>query len=255
MPEGTDGAQAKRVVDAFDKLSSGLKASRADALVVIGTDHMMTFSYDAVPVFAIGAGAGFPSWGEAGSPKTTYRGLERLGDEVIGGMIDSGFDVVSVAEMRVDHAFACPLSFVLRDADIPILPIYVNCTVPPLPSLGRCLAFGRQLSNVLQRQSAVERVAVLGTGGLSHWVGLPQTGQINSAFDRKFLDHFEAGHLDQVSTWPSDDIITDAGNGAAEIRNWLVAAGAAGMGTARRLAYEPVSAWKTGIGLVELGDT
>ena len=80
---------------------------------------------------------------------------------------------------------------------------------------------------------------------------MPQTGRINDVFDRKFLTSFEAGDLDAIERFSSDEVIEQAGNGAAEIRNWLVAS-AATDGKAKRLAYEPVAAWKTGIGLVEL---
>jgi aromatic ring-opening dioxygenase catalytic subunit (LigB family) len=252
MPEGTDVAQAGRVFDAFAHLNRALKAAAPDVLVIVATDHMMTFSYEAVPVFAIGTGDAFPSWGEAGTPKRTFRGHGDFGDAVVEGMIAGDFDVVSVGEMRLDHAFSCPLSFLMRDIDIPILPIYVNCTVPPLPSHARCRAFGARLGQVIRAQAAAPRVALVGTGGISHWVGMPQTGQINDGFDRRFLDLFEAGDLDAIVALDSDRVIADAGNGAAEIRNWLIAAAATGGTGATRLAYEPVAAWKTGIGLVEL---
>jgi hypothetical protein len=252
MPQGTDEAQANRVFQAFAHLRESLKASRPDVLVIIATDHMMTFSYEAVPVFAIGTGAAFPSWGEAGTPDRTFKGIDAFGEDIVKRMIDSAFDVVSVAEMKLDHAFGCPLSFLMKDLDIPLLPIYVNCTVPPLPSHERCRAFGTALGEALRRQSIAQRVAIVGTGGISHWVGLPQTGLINEAFDQDFLRLFEAGELDAIVGLDSDKVIAEAGNGAAEIRNWLIAAAAAQASKGTRLAYEPVSAWKTGIGLVEL---
>jgi hypothetical protein len=252
VPDGTDLGQARRVFDAFEHLNGKLKESKAEVLVIIGTDHMMTFSYEGVPVFAIGTGDAFKSWGEAGSPKTTYQGLGDFGDQVVEGMIEGNFDVFSVAEMRVDHAFACPLSFLLRDLAMPILPIYINCTVPPLPSHARCRAFGNRLGEVLRRQTVAKRIAIVGTGGLSHWVGMPQTGRINDSFDRDFLKSFESGDLDAIERLDSDAVIEQAGNGAAEIRNWLVASAASAGRNARRLAYEPVAAWKTGIGVVEL---
>lgn len=253
VPEGTDLIQAQRVFDAFAHLNATLKATRPDVLVIIGTDHMMTFSYEGVPVFAIGTGETFASWGEAGTKKSTYKGLGELGDQVVKGMVDGGFDVFSVAEMRIDHAFECPLSFLLHEIDVPILPIYVNCTVPPLPSHARCRAFGERLGDLLRQQSVAGRVAIVGTGGLSHWVGMPQTGRINESFDQNFLATFEAGDLDEITRLNSDEVIEQAGNGAAEIRNWLVAFAAAGSDKATRLAYEPVAAWKTGIALVEFG--
>jgi len=252
MPQGTNEAQAENVFQAFAHLRNSLKASRADVLVIVATDHMMTFSFDSVPVFAIGTGGAFPSWGEGGTPERTFKGIDAFGDDIVRRMIDSAFDVVSVSEMKLDHAFGCPLSFLMKDIDIPLLPIYVNCTVPPLPSHARCRDFGIALGEALRDQSIAQRVAIVGTGGISHWVGLPQTGLINESFDQDFLRLFEAGELDAIVAFDSDKVIAEAGNGAAEIRNWLIAAAAAKASKGTRLAYEPVSAWKTGIGLVEL---
>lgn len=251
MPEGTDAGQAKRVFAAFDHLSRTLKDARPDVLVMVGTDHMMTFSYETVPVFAIGTGESYPAWGEAGTKKTNYRAVEGFGEEIAGRLIQQDFDVAGVAEMRLDHAFNCPLDFLFKHGQLPVLPIYVNCTIPPLPRHERCLAFGYALGKALREQTMAKRVAIVGTGGLSHWVGLPQTGQINDQFDRDFLARFERGEFVDLAKLDSDKVIVDAGNGAAEIRNWLVAAAASGHKKSKQLAYEPVSAWKTGIGVVE----
>jgi protocatechuate 4,5-dioxygenase beta chain/2,3-dihydroxyphenylpropionate 1,2-dioxygenase len=75
---------------------------------------------------------------------------------------------------------------------------------------------------------------------------MPQAGQINERFDRDFLIRLESG--DAVHLTDYDDAVLDAaGNGAHEIRTWLVAAGAAGAGVPfETLAYEPVPEWLTG---------
>jgi aromatic ring-opening dioxygenase catalytic subunit (LigB family) len=212
----------------------------------------MTFEYATMPIFAVGRGESFRTWGEGNSPKMTLRGIAPFADAIHRRLIEDGFDVTGASEMALDHSFACPMHFLNPDGAIPLLPVFVNCNVPPLPSLPRALAFGRALGSAVGAQTAVERVAILGTGGLSHWIGLPQTGDINEQFDLRFLERYEAGDLAGIADWDSDKVIADAGNGAAEIRNWLVAAAAAGKVVPHRIAYEPVFAWKTGIALVEL---
>jgi aromatic ring-opening dioxygenase catalytic subunit (LigB family) len=251
-PVGDDAVRAQRVFDGFASLNRSLLEARPDVLVVIATDHFQSFSYDAVPIFAIGHGARFETWGEFGSPHASYGGIEELCESVLGSMIGAEFDVVSAAEMRLDHSFSCPLGFVLKDATIPILPIFVNCNVPPLPTLARSSAFGRKLGRVLRAQAIAPRVAILGTGGLSHWVGMPETGIINERFDRRFLELFESGEIDALTQWDAGRIVAEAGNGAAEVRNWLLVASALDGARAHRLAYEPVGAWKTGIALVQM---
>jgi aromatic ring-opening dioxygenase catalytic subunit (LigB family) len=251
-PPGTDPAQADRVFAAFQHLHDTLIASKPDALVVVGTDHFMTFNYDAVPTFAIGTGDSFQSWGEGNSPNRRFRGHDALSIELVEGLVAADFDVLRVDEMRVDHAFATPLGFLLGDTELPVIPIYVNCTVTPLPSHARCRAFGQALGKVLRAQAAAPRVAVVGTGGLSHWIGVPRTGDINESFDHDFLDRFVVGDLSGLVALDSDRVIEEAGNGAAEIRNWIIASEAICPQRRTQLAYEPVRSWKTGIGLVEL---
>jgi aromatic ring-opening dioxygenase catalytic subunit (LigB family) len=250
--EGEDAQRSKRVYAGWAQLKESLKAARPDVLIVVATDHFMTFEYESMPIFAIGRGESFATWGEGNSPKMTLRGIPAFADAVHEHLIEEGFDVTGAAEMRLDHSFACPMHFLNPDGAIPILPVFVNCNVPPLPSLKRTLALGRALGAAARAQTILRRIAIVGTGGLSHWIGLPQTGLINEEFDRRFLDTYETGDLDAIAQWDSDKTIRDAGNGVAEIRNWLIAAAAAGKVRPQRIAYEPVFAWKTGIALVDL---
>ena len=100
------------------------------------------------------------------------------------------------------------------------------------------------IRRAVESQTAAQRVVVLATGGLSHWVGLPESGDINEDFDREFLTRLADGAPDRLTSYAPDEIDA-AGNGAHEIRTWLVAAGAAGTGF-DVLAYEPVAEWLTG---------
>jgi protocatechuate 4,5-dioxygenase beta chain/2,3-dihydroxyphenylpropionate 1,2-dioxygenase len=100
------------------------------------------------------------------------------------------------------------------------------------------------LRAAIEAQDDVGRVVVLGTGGLSHWVGMREAGNINEEFDRDFLDRLTSDDPARLTAYEQKDIDA-AGNGADEIRAWIVAAGAAGTGF-DVLAYEPTPAWLTG---------
>ncbi len=253
LPDGgADEARAERVFDGFRTLASSLKAARPDVLITIATDHFLTYGYEFLPIFSIGTGDRFEGWGEFGVPKRDYKGIAPFGAAVQEGLVAAGFDAAGARDVKLDHAFSCPLQLLLRDWDVPVLPVYINCTVAPLPSHARALAFGRALGDVVRAQGVAERVAIVGTGGLSHWVGTPQTGTINTGFDRQFLDLFTSGRLDEIAAMDSDWVIDNAGNGAAEIRNWLAAAGAVNAKGAREIAYEPVAMWNTGIAVTEI---
>lgn len=250
--DDVDRYRAGRVFDGFRQLGASLRSAHPEVILVIATDHFMTFDYTSLPTFAIGTGARFQGWGEFGVPKRNFRGIATFGNCVHAGVVAAGFDLLNARDMKLDHSFSCPLQLLLDGWDAPILPVYVNCTVEPLPTLARCFDFGTALGDVVRGQSAVERVAIIGTGGLSHWVGMPRTGSINRDFDREFLDMFAAGRSREIAQWDSGAVVDSAGNGAAEIRNWIVAAAAARATGARVLAYEPVDTWMTGIGVAEL---
>lgn len=245
-------ARAEQVFAGFAELAASLKAAQPDVIVVIATDHFLTFDFTNLPIFAIGTGEHFPGHGEFGVPKRDYHGVAGFGEAVHRGMVERGFDPVSAREMPLDHSFSCPLQLLMPDFDVPVLPIYVNCTVDPLPSFARCRDFGTALGDAIRAQTVASRVAIIGTGGLSHWVGLPQTGQINEGWDRRFLDLYTAGGFDEIAGWSSDEVSEGSGNGAAEIRNWLMAAAAVGATGAREITYQPVKAWVTGIAVTEL---
>jgi hypothetical protein len=94
----------------------------------------------------------------------------------------------------------------------------------------------------------LERVCILATGGLSHDLATPRMGMINERFDREFLAHLQAGDSAGAVAYARDHVHL-AGNGAEEVRMWLVAMGAAGSTAFVPRLYEPVSDWYTGIGL------
>lgn len=241
-----------RIYGAWNELRASLREAEPDALLVIGTDHFQTFSYDLMPVFTIGRGAELRTWGEFGSGIQRLRGMPELADALHADLVHAGFDVAGSAEMRLDHAYSCPLAFLNPENSLPVVPLSVVAFVPPLPPLARCRALGVALRTAVRRQDSASRVAIVGTGGISHWIGVPETGRINPEFDRHFLDLFERSDVEALDALDDDTLVHEAGPGAGELRSWMVVLGAAGSMGARRLAYEPVDAWITGTSLVEV---
>jgi aromatic ring-opening dioxygenase catalytic subunit (LigB family) len=241
-----------RVYRGWERLRAALDRAAPDALLVVGTDHMYTFSFDLMPIFTIGRGDAFETWGELGNTVRTVRGAPQAADAMHAGLVADGFDVAGMAAMRLDHSYACPLAFLDPDDRYPLIPVTVNCFARPLPSFARCRALGESLRRAIEAQDHVERVAVIATGGISHWVGVPQTGRINPEWDLAFLDLFEAADVAALEAIDERAVVTGGGPGAGELLCWMAALGAAGSVGAARLLYEPVQAWITGISLVEV---
>ncbi len=252
FPERADPGAAKAVLAGFDQLAGVVDELDPDAFVVVSTEHFTNFFVANLPSFAVGTAAGydlpasdaFASF--LGIARRRYPGHPALGEAIYGGLLAEEFDPALVAGgYGFDEAFAVPLSLLARVRDIPVVPIVVNAVHAPYPPLGRCHRLGAAIRRIVEAQRVARRVMVLGTGGLSHWVGVPGAGTIDTEFDRRVLDAFEAGQAERLLSL-SDAELEASGNGAHEVRAWLVAAGAAGGARFRTLAYEPVPAWLTG---------
>ena len=262
------------VFAAFDDLAGQIGALDPDVIVIIGTDHMQAYSLAQLPAYSIGVGAVARGRGDAGIPACTVPVHQATAQHLLAGAIDRGFDLCYCEDVSIDHSFVCPLLLLTPGLDRPIVPVAVNCNYPPRPTLQRSVQLGQMLREVLSA-GPPGRAVLVGTGGLSHWVGsaerrafidqpagtrlaalaehpvtIEDTGPVNDEFDREFLGYLTDGRLAGFADdWPADRIEAEAGNGAQELRNWLTVAAAAGFGPAEVLAYRAVPQWLTGIGL------
>jgi aromatic ring-opening dioxygenase catalytic subunit (LigB family) len=243
-----------RVRAGFAELGRRMAEARPQAVVVISDDHLHNFFLDNLPAFAIGAADGYRTPIEAWlkAERRILPGDPALGAHLIGEAMEAGFDPALSMELTLDHGTLTPLELAGLDRSTPVVPVLVNCTQPPLPTMARCLQFGRFIGDALRRYSGLERIAVLGTGGLSHDVGTPRMGMVNEAFDRTFLRLLHEGDDAALLAYAKAHV-NDAGNGAEEIRMWLVAHGVAAAD--RRgldlIYYEGLPEWYAGIGVAE----
>ena len=122
-----------------------------------------------------------------------------LSAELIDACLDSGFDPLFSDELLLDHATFLPLHFLNPNMALPVVPVIINALTPPMPTAKRCFAFGEFLGTVLQRSE--KRIALIATGGLSHWPGEAQHGRINIPFDKKFLDNLVTGDHHQLTAY------------------------------------------------------
>jgi aromatic ring-opening dioxygenase catalytic subunit (LigB family) len=246
--------QLARAKGAFDELGRRLAAARPDAVVVVSDDHLHNFFLDNLPAFAIGAADSYQTPIEAWlkAEKRTLPGEARLGAYLIGEAMQAGFDPALSMQLTLDHGTLTPLELAGLDRNMRVAPVLVNCTQPPLPTMRRCLDLGRFIGAALKTYAGAGRVAVLGTGGLSHDVGTPRMGLVNEGFDRRFLELLAGGDDDALVAY-AEDHVNEAGNGAEEVRMWLVAHGVASAErrTLDIVYYEALPEWYCGIGVAE----
>jgi len=250
--EMAEEGQRTRVVAGLGEARKILEQTRPDALVIFSTDHFDRCFYDNLPPFLVGVGeeAEGPINEWLHMPKVRLQVASELGRFIVSEGLENGVDFALSQDLALDHAEVVPLSYLTPNWDIPIVPIVVNAFAPPMPSLKRCRQVGAFVRDVVERWPARKRVAVVGTGGLSHWVGPPETGRVNAEFDRWFMDCLVAGKGDEVvARYPKTDALEqEAGNGGHEIRDWLAVAAAMPADLRPRvLAYEPMPGCGIGV--------
>jgi aromatic ring-opening dioxygenase catalytic subunit (LigB family) len=152
-------------------------------------------------------------------------------------------DLAYCEEWKFDHGIMVPLHFLTPEFDLPIIPVNINCQGPPLTPLRRAWAFGRALRRAADRSD--KRVAVIATGGLSHWPCTPDSGRINQAFDEQFLDRWSRNDEAALLSYTDGETYREAGQGGFEIRTFISLAAAAG-GQGSVWFYAPIPIYAVG---------
>src|SRR4029077_6816345 len=199
------------------RLGESLREARPDALIVIAAEHFANFFMDNMPAYAIGMADRYegpiedPGW--LGIARTRVPGNADLSRRLIPeGM--NGRDGALAEEWKFDHGIMVPLHFLTPRFDLPVIPVNINCQGPPLSPLSRAWALGEALRRACD--SVPERIAIVATGGISHWPATPDSGKINEAWDREFLRRWSANDRASLLSYTDSEIYRDAGQGGFE---------------------------------------
>lgn len=245
--EQADPAARQELEAAYTRMRDDIAAAGADAIVVIAAEHFANFFMDNMPAFAIGMADAYdgpiedPAW--LGIEPFRTPGSRDLSARLIEEVMRS-VDVAYAEEWRFDHGIAVPLHFLTPAFDLPVVPVNINCQGPPLTPLARAWALGEALGRAAA--AVPERVAIIGTGGLSHWPATPDSGKINEAWDRDFLDRWCRNDREALLDYDDLEVYAEAGQGGFEIRT-LIAVSAAAEGAPGRLyCYEPIPIFAVG---------
>jgi 2,3-dihydroxyphenylpropionate 1,2-dioxygenase len=229
---------------AFQGMQQQLAASRPDALIIIAAEHFANFFMNNMPSFAIGMSDQYqgpiedPDWLRIA--RTTIPGNAGLSRQLIQEIMQT-VDVAYTEEWKFDHGIMVPLHFLTPSFALPVIPVNINCQGPPLAPLHRAWAFGEAIRRAADR--VPQRIALIGTGGISHWPATPDSGRINEAWDRDFLARWSRNDRNALLAYSDSDTYRDAGQGGFEIRTFIsVAAAARGQGRLQHYAPIPIFA-------------
>ncbi|MBB3237237.1 extradiol ring-cleavage dioxygenase [Phyllobacterium endophyticum] len=217
----------------FAEIRNHLEASKPDVIVTVNNDHFNTFFFDNWPTFAIGTAemtAG-PNDQTPGMPWYNIRVEATAAKHILSSLIGAGFDFSSTVDFEIDHGALVPLHFLTPKMHIPIVPIFVNCVVPPLPAAQRCFALGRALAEAIRSWDKDARVVIVTSGSLSLEIGGPRVevdktfGVPDPAWAAWILEEIRGVRYDEILSQASEPRMLQAGNVAGELLNWIIALG------------------------------
>lgn len=221
-------------IEAMEELGRGLDEAQPDVLILVGIDHVETFFPGAVPAFAIVTGETATS--EFAGHRYDIPIHMPVATALLDGLVQAGIDVAYTHEALLGHAFATPFEYVHGGRAIPVVPIFVNVYLPPLPTTSRCLELGKAIGKIIASRS--ERVAVLASGGMSHYPGTWKYFYPEYEFDHWMIQELEEGRPESLLEL-SGEQLDEVGN--TELLPWIVAMGAAGVSRGELLTYQPTS--------------
>ena len=238
----------------FERMREDLEAARPDALIVIAAEHFANFFMNNMPAYCMGMGQKYEGpiedeqW--LNIKRTTIPGNAELSRRLIKDLLQD-VDVAYAEEWKFDHGIMVPLHFLTPRYDLPVIPVNINCQGPPLTPLHRAWEFGRVLRRACDR--VPERIALIGTGGISHWPASPDSGKINEAWDRDFLDRFIHNRRDELLSYTDEETYRDAGQGGFEIRTFIAVAGATEGQAGELYFYAPIPIFAVGCTVAVMG--
>ncbi len=264
--------ERKRRKEACDRaiaaMADKFAAVNPDVVVIMGNDQREIFLEDVIPAATVfwgdtlwdqpstpeqaakmPAGIVEAEWGHSPPEYREYPGLPELGLHIIKTAIANGFDVAQSKRLPthpghwysgLPHAFGFVCRQIMRDQVRPTVPIILNTFFPPnqMP-VRRCFEFGRVVGQAICSWPSDKRVAVFGSGGMSHFV-------IDEEFDSMFLEALQKRDVETLTAIEECHLQS----GTSELKNWVVAAGAL-FGTELRgevVDYQPCYRSEAGTG-------
>lgn len=231
---------------ALDVLSEKLHTVNPDVVVLVGDDQHEWFHSQIQPAFTVfhgkeilnrkfdperykNAPAGLVDAAPGHLPPEDqmYPVESALAEHIIHQAMDDEIDVAASGEIPsnakgpigITHAVGFIVRRVMKDKPIPMVPVLINTFWPPnQPRPGRCYDFGRSIARAIRSWNGPDkskRVAVIASGGLSHYL-------IDEEWDQKILRAFRQHDVQTIRNEPN--IIFRSGT--SETKNWITALGA-----------------------------
>lgn len=207
-----------------------LQDKAPDVLFYIFNDHMTSFFIDHYSHFALGVGDHFPVADEGGGARNLppLKGHPGLAQHIATGLVADEFDLSFFQNKGLDHGCFSPLSLLLpheKEWPLQVIPFQIGVLQAPSPSALRCYKIGKALRKAIQSYPEDIKVAIAGTGGLSHQVHGERCGFNNTPWDMEFMDRLEKDP-ESLTHITIAEYAKRGGMEGAEVVMWLIMRGA-----------------------------
>ena len=231
--------QSEASIGAMREMGKVLDETEPDVIVFLGSDHLETFSITCVPTFAIIGGERVIA--EHGGHHYDLPNDCSMAQDFRAKLIQAGFDIAYSEDALLGHTFATPFEYLIGKRDIPVVPFFTNVYLPPLPTAKRCAALGAAMAEGIKERK--ERVAVIASGGMSHYPGTRKYAHPEYDFDYWMIAELERGNINPVLDLTPTQL-DETGN--TEMLNWATMLGIIGPVPGELLQYTPT--WHHGHG-------
>lgn len=223
---------------ALDHLADKLAAAAPDTVIIVGDDQAELFSPSNLPAISVFYGNEIltherhitektPDWvsavtkGYAMDAVHSFPGNPEFALELIRGLIAEDVDVASAAKVDdphkagFGHAYGFVIERLFRGRGIPVVPVLLNTYyLPNCPTARRCYDVGRKIARLIETSDSKSRVAVIGSGGLSHFV-------VDEELDQRVLGAIKKKDARALQALTRNEL----NSGSSEILNWIMVAG------------------------------
>jgi hypothetical protein len=217
---------------AMEALTRKFNEVAPEAVVILGNDQREFFGPDLTPPITIYNGAtirnvqhlhesspglNIAEVGNAPETGTDYPGAPDLANHILRSLADENFDLAQSSSTPagsdrkgIPHAYGFLYHSILGDAPPPSVPVILNVHFAwNVPKNQRCLDMGRALQRAIRSFDGYKRVAMMASGGLTHFV-------VDEELDRRVIAALETGDEKTLACVPENIFKV----GTAEIKNW-----------------------------------
>jgi protocatechuate 4,5-dioxygenase beta chain len=220
----------KPLFEGYQAVAQWLADKQPDVLFFCFNDHATTFFFDHYPSFALGVSDEYRIADEGAGVRRipALKGHATLARHVARSLVNDEFDISTFQDLPLDHGVHSPLTMMWpSQPDWPgaVVPLFVNVLQEPQPKPIRCYKLGHSLRKAIESFPENLKVAMVGTGGLSHQMIGDRAGFNNEQWDLEFLDLIDRDP-ERLANMTLEDYMRLGGNEGAEVIMWLIMRGA-----------------------------